>query len=136
MAGFPLRDVRRWGFVTAFTLVSGMGLTVIACSSNKGTVQAEKAAINIQTSPFSVTVENTSGLPLTNLNVAILSVGGLPYTDLIARLEVAEKRELSFRDFSARGGTTFNTRVARPKSVRVTAKDIGNKDYQVEVPWK
>ena len=138
MSGFLIRDVRRESFArfTTLTLAGAMGLTVIACSSNKETVHAQNAAIDIQMSPFSVTVENRSGLPLNDLNVAILSVGGLPYTDLIARMEVAEKRELSFRDFSARGGTPFSLRVARPKSVRVRARDIANKEYEVEVPWK
>jgi hypothetical protein len=50
-------------------------------------------------------------------------------------MENGEKRELSLGDFAGRDGTTFNRRVVRPKSVRVKAKDMVGKAYDVEAPW-
>ena len=122
--------------VTAIMVAGAMGLTISACSSTEEAAQGGNAPIGIQTSQFSVTLENKAGLPLVDLEVAILAVDGLAYTHLVPRLENAEKRDLALTDFAGRDGTTFNLRVVRPKNVRVTGKDVTDKEYEVEVLWK
>jgi hypothetical protein len=137
MSGFTIRDVRlgRLAKVTSLALAGALGAIVIACSSDTPTTQGDDASIDVQTGSFSVTLENKSGVPLIDLKVAILA-GGVPYTHLVSRMEVAEKSELPLTAFSDRTGTTFNLRVMRPKTVTVTAKDLVSKEYKVDVPWK
>ncbi|HWW83436.1 MAG TPA: hypothetical protein VNZ26_07530 [Vicinamibacterales bacterium] len=136
MSGFLVRNVRRWSFpIAALTLAGALGVTVIACSSDTVAKQADDDSINVQTGSFSVTLENRTGVPLTDIKVAIMA-SGVPYTHMISRMEVGEKSESSLADFSDRTGTTFNLRLAQPKSVIVTATDVVSKEYKVEVPWK
>jgi hypothetical protein len=51
-------------------------------------------------------------------------------------LDNGEKREIALGGFFGRDGTPFSLRVVRPKTVRVTAKDMNNKPVQIDVPWK
>jgi hypothetical protein len=84
-----------------------------------------------------VTLENKAGLPLLDVNVAIVPVGAATeYTKFVGRVENAEKREIALGDFNGRDGTPFSLRVVRPTSVRVTAKDLNNKAYEVSTPWQ
>jgi len=83
-----------------------------------------------------VTVEDNAGAPLVNMTVAVLPISGPPFTRLVSRMENGEKRDISLNDFSSRDGTTFSLRAMRAKSVRVTADDVANKKYDIEVKWK
>jgi hypothetical protein len=113
------------------------GLALVACSGSGSSAQAPDAPIGIQSSQLSVVIENKAGMPLLNVAVAILPVGGMTeFTKVVARMENAEKREFALSDFYGRDGTTFSLRVVRPKTVRVTAKDLTDKAYKVERPWQ
>lgn len=98
--------------------------------------EVREAPIGVQTSQMFVTVENKAGLPLIDIDVAIVPVGApTEFTKFVERLENGEKRDVSLGDFSAQGGTTFSLRIVRPKTVRVRAKDLVGKTYEVAVPW-
>src|SRR5262245_22352703 len=114
------------------------GFAAAGCSDREGAAASQaNASIAVQTSQLSVVVENNAGLPLTNVDVAIIPVGrAVEFSKLIGRMENAEKRDITLSDFHGRDGTTFNLRVVRPQKVRVTAKDLNNKDYNVEFPWR
>jgi hypothetical protein len=86
-------------------------------------------------SPPIVTVENLTDAPLVDINVALKS-GILVFSDSISRLEPKEKRQLRHGDFASRDGTPFSLRVARPRDVIVTAKDLGGKQMEATLPWK
>jgi hypothetical protein len=116
--------------------VSAIALIASACSGNPESVQAANAPIGIETSQMFVTIENKAGLTLLNLSVAIQPAGAPAFTHLIYRMENAEKRDVPLRDFSSRDGTTFNLRLVKPKTVRVTATDVTNKAYDVQAPWR
>ena len=104
-------------WLTTMMLAGAMiGLTVSACSGTQEATQQGNGPIRIQTSQFAVTLENKAGLPLVDLEVAILPAGGVPYTHLVRRLENAEKRDFALTDFAGRDGTTFNLRVAQPRA--------------------
>jgi hypothetical protein len=136
MARFPVRAVGRWMFgIACLVFVGAMGLTLSACSRDPEAAQAD-APIGVETSSLFLTIENKAGTPLVDMTVAIVPAGGTPFTHLISRVEVGEKREASLSEFSSRDGTTFSLRVARPQRVRVQAKDLTGKAYNVEVPWK
>lgn len=139
MSGFRFSPVqlRSCRFVARVVIASAIGLTLPACSGGGPAAQAENAPIGVQTSQMFVTVENKAGLALLDMDVTILPVGGMTeFKKFIGRMENAEKRDFALGDFSGRDGTPLNLRVARPKTVRVTAKDLNNKTYTVEVPWQ
>src|SRR5262245_22979688 len=123
--------------VAAATFLSTTVLTVSACSRDPEAAQATAdAAIGIETSSLAFTIVNQSGRALLDLELAIVSAGGTPFTHLVSRLEIGEKRDFSLNDFSSRDGTRFNLRVVRPRTARVKAKDSFGKEYAVEAPWR
>lgn len=139
MSALSLGVVRRWslGILAGVVVAGAAGATLSACSSPGGAPpQAADAPIRVQTSDLFLTVENKAGLPLTDVDVAIVPVGNpTAFNKFVGRLENGEKRDLSLGDFAGRDGTTFSLRVVRPKTVRVKAKDMVGKVYDVAVPW-
>jgi hypothetical protein len=138
MSALSVGVVRRWSLGILVGSVVGAGIVagLSACSSAPAP-QAADAAIVVQTSQMFVTVENKAGLPLIDVDVAIVPVGNPTlYSKFVGRLENGQKRDLSLGDFAGRDGTTFSLRLVRPKTVRVKAKDMIGKEYDVAVPWQ
>jgi hypothetical protein len=68
------------------------GLALAACSSGESPAQNQtaqnQAQIDVQTSQLSVLVENKVGMPLIDVEVSILPVGGnTPFTKFTGRIE-------------------------------------------------
>ena len=138
MPGFLINPVsrRRLRFLGSLCFVGLTGLALVTCSSSEPPAQ-NQGLIDVQTSQLSVLVENKVGMPLVDVEVAIVPVGGImQFTKFAGRMENAEKRDIALSSFSGRDGTPFSLRVVRPKTVRVTGKDLNNKPIQVDVPWK
>ena len=128
---------RRLPFLRSGVFVGVTGLALVACSGSGPTAQAQDAAIGIQMSQLSVVIENKVGMPLRDVDVAITPIGGATeFVKFVGRMENAEKRDIWLGDFHGRDGTPFSMRVVRPKAVRVTAKDLNDKAYKVEQPWR
>jgi hypothetical protein len=126
---------RRLPLVRNLCFIGLSALALVSCSGSAATT--EQNLIGIETSQFSVVVVNKVGMPLVDVDVAIVPVGrAVLFTKMVGRMDNAEKREISLNNFYGRDGTPFSLRVVRPKSVRVTAKDLNNKPVEVEVPWK
>jgi hypothetical protein len=144
MLGFLIDSVSRdhLRFFRSLCFVALTGLAVAACAIGESPAQnqtpsAQQAQIDVQTSQLSVLIENKVGMPLVDVEVAILPVGGImQFTKFAGRMENAEKRDIALSSFAGRDGTPFNLRMVRPKTVRVTGKDLNNKPVQVDVPWK
>jgi hypothetical protein len=137
MTGFLVSRVsrRRLRLLQRLCFIGLSALAVVNCSGNAAT--NEDAVIGIETSPFSVVVVNKVGMPLVDVDVAIIPVGrAVQFSKMVGRMDNAEKREISLNNFYGRDGTPFSLRVVRPKSVRVTGKDLNNKPIEVEAPWK
>jgi hypothetical protein len=137
MSGFLVVAVsrRRFALVRSLCSIAMTGLALVGCSGSAAS--DEQALIGVETSQFSVVIENKIGMPLTDVQVAILPVGGVTqFTKMAGRLDNGEKREIGLAGFFGRDGTPFSLRVVRPKTVRVTGKDLNNKPHQVDVPWK
>jgi hypothetical protein len=120
-------------------VMSGTAALALGACSGEAPVQAQdgNAVIGIQTSQLSVVVENKVGMPLTEVNVAIVPVGGqTEFKKFVGRMENAEKKDLALGGFYGRDGTTFNLRVVKPRLVRVTGKDLNAKAYSVETRWQ
>ena len=100
--------------------------------------QSSSAVIGLDMSPggFSITVENRSGHPLVDIQVAINPVARLaPYTTRIPRLETEGKHDFLLGEFREHGAP-LNLNLVRPKEVVVTASDFDGKKYEVSIPWK
>ena len=122
------------GVITFGTVLAGCSGSsadgAIGTSGQGGTFLAVDTA-----SPPVVTVENLTDQPLVDINVSLKS-GILVFTDGISRLEAKEKRQLRHGDFASRDGTPFSLRIARPREVILTAKDLSGKQMEATVPWK
>lgn len=137
MAGFLVSRVsrRRLRLLRRLWFICLSGLALAGCSGSAAS--DDQSLIGVETSQFSVIIENKVGMPLTDVQVAILPVGGVTqFTKMAGRMDNGEKRELALGGFFGRDGTPFSLRVVRPKTVRVTAKDMNNKPIQVDAPWK
>jgi hypothetical protein len=137
MSGFLVAAVsrRRLGLLQRLCFICLTGLALAGCSGSAAT--EESSLIGVETSQFSVVIENKVGMPLTDVQVAILPVGGVTqYTKMAGRLDNGEKREIALGGFFGRDGTPFSLRVVKPKTVRVTGRDMNNKPVQIDVPWK
>jgi hypothetical protein len=112
-----------------------------ACSSGsaKGAVGTSGAINSFVTvdvsSPPIITVQNRTAEPLVDVSIAIKS-GMLTFSDRVSRLEANERRPIRQGDFTSRDGTSFNLRVARPKSIAVTAKNLNGKQFETTLPWE
>ena len=126
---------RRLGLVV--TLIASAATLGLAACAAAPPPQAANAPIGIQNSQMSIVIENRVGMPLTDVDVSIVPVGGATeFKKFVGRMENAEKRDLSLGGFFGRDGTTFSLRVVRPRIVRVTGKDLNAKPYNVEVRWQ
>lgn len=126
----------RLGLFVSTLIASATTLGLVACAAAPP-AQEQNAPIGIQNSQLSIVIENKVGMPLTDVDVAILPVGGATeFKKFVGRMENAEKRDLSLGSFYGRDGTTFNLRVVRPRAVRVTGKDLNAKPYSVEARWQ
>jgi hypothetical protein len=118
-----------------------LGSILAACSSTissntVGTSGQTDVFVVVDTSaPPIITVENRTGQPLVDVTLSIKS-GMLTFTDRVSRLEANEKRPIRHGDFTSRDGTSFNLRVARPRDVAVSAKNLEGKTFETTVPWK
>ena len=117
------------------------GLILSACSSGTatgavGTAGQLDSFVTVDTSSAPViVVQNRLAQPLVDVNLTIKS-GILSFTDRISRLEANERRQIRQGDFTSRDGTSFNLRVARPKEIAATAKDLNGKTLEATLPWQ
>src|ERR1700730_11115625 len=118
-----------------------LGSILSACSSGSanGAVGSAGAITSFVTvdvsSPPIITVQNRTAQPLIDVSIAIKS-GMLTFSDRVSRLEANERRPIRQGDFTSRDGTSFNLRVARPKSIAVTAKNLNGKQFETTLPWE
>lgn len=134
-------------FRSASLVIAGVvvfGSIVSACSGDSSSeiagatgTSGEASFVDLQADSFSVTVANRVGQPLTDVRIAINPYGtATVYTTSLSRLESTEKRDLSLAEFRGRDGTPFSLRIARPKTITVTAVDLLGEKYEMTVPWK
>jgi hypothetical protein len=122
-----------------FVGVITLGVVLSGCSdSSAGAVgtsgQAAFLAIDT-TAPPVVTVENLTDQPLVDVTVNLKS-GILQFSESISRLEPKEKRQLRHGDFASRDGTSFSLRLARPRDVIVSARDLAGKQMETTMEWR
>jgi hypothetical protein len=118
-----------------------LGSILSACSSGSangavGTSGQINTFVTVDTSSLPmIVVQNRTSQPLVDVNLTIKS-GILNFTDRISRLEANERRQIRQGDFTSRDGTSFNLRVARPKEIAATARDLNGKTFDATLPWQ
>jgi hypothetical protein len=124
----------------AFTLLAACFTT--GCSSGTkaeaGAVatDGEGTAIGLSVAQTYLTIENHTGAPLVEGEVAIVPSGLLPpFHAPLPRIETAGKQDVMFNRFRGNDGTEFRRGIARVRRVRITATDINGKKYQQELPF-
>jgi len=119
-------------------------LCTAACSggspesaSAAGTAGTANAAIGITIQNTYVTVENRSGAPLLEGQMEITQLGVRPpFRMAMTRLENGSARDYTLGQFRMADGTLFNRTIARPRSLKLTAKDVSGKSYEQEIPFQ
>lgn len=121
--------------------VVALGSILTACSGSGagaavGTSGQTDAFILIDSSsPPVITVENRTAQPLVDIDLTIKR-GMLAFTGRISRLEAKEKRPIKHGDFISRDGTSFNLRVAQPREIAVSARNLEGKVFEATLPWE
>jgi hypothetical protein len=114
-----------------------LSLLVAGCSDQGVASQDANAPVKIQISQMYVTVRNDSGMPLNDVSVSIVPLGrSTIYSKFVGRLDNAQSRDVMLGEFMGRDGTPFSLRVAKPRSVVVTGKDVKGQDYNIETAWR
>jgi hypothetical protein len=108
---------------------SGDASGAVGTSGQEGPLAVDTSA------PPIVTIENRTDQPLVDVNVSLKS-GMLVFSDSISRLEPKEKRQMRHGDFASRDGTSFSLRIATPREVIMSAKDLSGKQVDSTVPWR
>ena len=120
-----------------FCIVVALALVIGGCSDQGSASQDANAPIKIAISQMYVTVRNESGMPLNDVQVAIVPLGrSTLYTKFLGRLENAQARDVMLSEFIGRDGTPFSLRVVKPRSVEVKGKDVKGQDHAVELAWR
>jgi hypothetical protein len=84
-----------------------------------------------------VTVENRTGTALSKGEISIMPQGfPRPYISNVSYLPNGAKRSFAFSTFRMSDGSPFRRDVANGKSVKVSARDVGGKTFEREVPFK
>lgn len=107
-----------------------------ACSGQGSEGVSADAPMLVETSQSFVTIQNKSGMPLTDVSIVLVPYGPSQFTRQLRRIENTERREVPLTEFRGRDGTSLNLRVVRLKAVRIKAQDATGKSVEFEVPWK
>lgn len=129
---------RRCGFRVTFALIAVRllaGCTNAAVDKAVGTTEGTTGPA-ISKSDTAVVVENGAGRPLLNVRATIEADAGATFVQVLPTLDTGQKADLRFADFRTEDGTLFDPAGARPKVIRVTARDTLANNYDVTIPWE
>lgn len=116
------------------SLAVAAGAGAAACSEAAGSGDTN---IVVDITMDAITIENRTGTALSKGEVSIVPQGfARPYTANLTYLPNGGKREISLNTFRMSDGSPFRRDVAKGKSVKVAARDVGGKAYDREVPFK
>lgn len=125
--------------------VSNMGALILAALIAACTNAAVDKAIgategatglSVTRSDTAVVVENGAGRPLLNVRATIEADAGATFVQVLPTLDTGQKTDLRFADFRTEDGMLFDPAIARPKQIRVTARDTLANNYDLTVPWE
>jgi hypothetical protein len=120
---------------TRFALIIATAALAARCGGGAPAGDTDK--IQVVQSQFDIAVTNTSGRALFEVKTEIEPAGpATHFSTIIPRMENGEKRVLPHNLFTDRDSIPFSARNVKASRITVTAKDIDNKAYRVEMAWK
>ena len=134
MANGLLRRSRFRPVLLTATVVSALMSAGCSEQSSADRLPADSPVL-IDVSQAFVTIQNKAGMALGEVSISIATYTPVEYTKRMPRMENNEKRQISLGDFRSSDGTPFSPGRVRAKSLRLRAKDIVGKSYDIEVPW-
>ena len=121
--------------VSISAIIFAMALTTTGCGGSSENTSLG-GPIEIEVSQLFITVTNKSGMAITDIKLEVIPTGGqTSYAATHYRLENSEKKDFSLGELRDTGGMNLNLRVHKPDRVRVTATDIDQTAYDIEIPW-
>ena len=121
--------------VSISAIIFAMTLTTTGCGGSSENTSLG-GPIEIEVSQLFITVTNKSGMAITDIKLEVIPTGGqTSYGATHYRLENSEKKDFSLGELRDTGGMNLNLRVHKPDRVRVTATDIDQTAYDIEIPW-
>ena len=121
--------------VSISAIIFAMALTTTGCGGSSENTSLG-GPIEIEVSQLFITVTNNSGMAITDIKLEVIPTGGqTSYGATHYRLENSEKKDFSLGELRDTGGMNLNLRVHKPDRVRVTATDIDQTAYDIEIPW-
>lgn len=120
------------------SLVLGISVACGGADSEAGaTGTSGDAPFGIEVAQTYIKVENRTGAPVIGGTIEISQVGVLPpFRATFPRLETGASRDFALTTFRGSDGTPFSPRVARPRRVKVSAKDLTGSMHEVEIPYE
>ena len=121
--------------IRLFLLCAAASMVAAACSDE---APSGDASLVVEVLPDEVTVENQTGTPLVGGEISVIPYGTVPrpYVMNLSRLSTGEKRSFALTSFRNPDGTRFMRSVAKGRRLKVTAKGVGGKSYEREVPFR
>lgn len=124
---------RRW-LVSVVVCAAVVGASCGPAGASSGKVTG--GPIELEITPFFVTVGNRSGTAVRNVKLEIFPAGRqMVFSATHFRLESNADKDFSFNDLRGSDGTPFNLRIHKPRTVRVTAEGIDGTSHELEMPW-
>ena len=121
--------------VSISAIIFAMALTTTGCGGSAENTSLG-GPIEIEISQLFITVTNNSGMAVTDIKLEVIPTGGqTSYGATHYRLENSEKKDFSLGELRGSDGMNLNLRVHKPDRVRVTATDIDQTAYDIEIPW-
>lgn len=118
------------------TLIFLLICTAAACTGAGGATTDANAPFGIEVSQTYITLENRTGAPIVEGELAIVPLGVLPpFRAALSRIETGARRDYPFSSFRGNDGSPFSRGIARARTVRITAKDVAGREYQQEAPF-
>lgn len=107
----------------------------VACSTAES---SGDTLLGVEVSQDEITVENRTGTPLTRGEISVVPYGTVPrpYVLILPRLSIGEKRSFPLSAFRNEDGTRFMRGAAKGRRVKITARDVGGRTYEREVPFR
>lgn len=123
-------------FLPVAVFLSVAALPLAACSSGESAGASSNDPIAITFSQTYLSIENRTGVPITEGRVEIIPRGIMPpFRTSLPRIENGQRRDVMFSQFISRDGTPFRRGVVRTESVRLSVTDVTGKTTEHEVPF-
>lgn len=121
----------------ALVVVGVFAAVVFTGCAGGGIAAPVDSPVAIEISPFSLTIRNVGGLPLSDVTIGIKPGGVRPeYQTTLRRLGSGQNQDIPYAEFRGVDRNSLNLQAVTPRFVHITATDLDGKMYDVQLPWE